>query len=83
MNHQKLHRIDFRIITITECCVQLKFRIPCGSGITIVTLKYVQYFSKTLLMCLQNLPEIKKYMESDAYEKLPMNNKGAKFGNKV
>jgi len=34
-------------------------------------------------MCLQNLPEIKKYMESDAYEKLPMNNKGAKFGNKV
>jgi len=34
-------------------------------------------------MCLQNLPEIKKYMESDAYEKLPMNSKGAKFGNKV
>ncbi|KAK2175499.1 hypothetical protein NP493_728g01075 [Ridgeia piscesae] len=31
----------------------------------------------------ENLPEIKKYMESDAYEKLPMNNKGAKFGNKV
>ena len=37
-----------------------------------------------IVLYLQNLPEIKKYMESDAYDKkLPMNNKMAAFGNKV
>ena len=44
----------------------------------------VSYAMVVLSCILQNLPEIKKYMESDAYDKkLPMNNKMAAFGNKV